>query len=91
VPIGGRPNSYGLLASVTGPYSTRLLLGNPFGKYKTITERHNVPWTQFENCCTVQSVLTLMQLVNSIVVFTRFGFDEAVFGFAVNSFVICTV
>jgi hypothetical protein len=33
VPIRFRPNKYGLLSSVTGPYATRLLLGNPFGKY----------------------------------------------------------
>ncbi len=37
VNIKNRPNRYGVLSSATGPYATRLLLGNFFGKNLQVT------------------------------------------------------
>jgi hypothetical protein len=38
VQIKNRPNFYGVLASATGPFTTRLMLGNFFGKHLQVTQ-----------------------------------------------------
>ena len=71
-----RSHTMGMIASVVGPYHSRLLFGNMFGYYAGVQQASYATWEQFEACCQVQTWLTLLQVITSIVVFTRFGFDQ---------------